>query len=177
MILRNALHRRIYLRTFVVSLLFMVFNFAAFAADTEDENKQVAQNFTLKSNNGKNIKLSELRGQVVMLNFWASWCGTCIKQLPALNKFHQQYKDKGFTVLAINIEEKPKKAVRIAQKQKLKMPVLFDTFNHVSRYYSVSSIPVSILIDRDGNIRHSLNATKISRQKKAKLLIEDLLNE
>jgi len=138
---------------------------------------QPAQNFTLKSHSGKNIKLSELRGQVVMLNFWASWCGTCIQQLPILNKLHQNHAKEGFTVLAINIDESTRKAISIAKKQKLKFPVLFDTFNHVSRYYSVSSIPVSILIDRDGNIRHSLSATKISQQKKTTQLIEELLNE
>jgi len=177
MILHNASHKNSYIRTFTASVLFIVFNITMFAAYAEEDKNQLAQDFTLKSSSGKNIKLSELRGQVVMLNFWASWCGTCIKQFTILNKFHQQYKDKGFTVLAINIEEKSKKAARIAQKQNLKMPVLFDTYNHVSRYYSVSSIPVSILIDRDGNIRHSLNATKVSRHKQAKLLIEELLNE
>ena len=165
------------MRIFVASFLFIIFNSAVFAADKKDETNELAQDFTLKSNGGKNIKLSELRGQVVMLNFWASWCGTCIKQLPILNKFHNKYKNKDFTVLSINIEEKTKKAARIAKKLNLDTPVLFDTYNHVSRYYTVSSIPLSILIDRDGYIRHSLNATKISRQKKAQLLIEDLLNE
>ena len=177
MTLRSTLQRKSYMRTFAISLLFIVINTAVFAAYAKDDNKQLALDFTLKSNSGENIKLTELRGQVVMINFWASWCGTCIKQLPILNKFHKKYKTKGFTVLAINIEEKSKKALRITQKKKLKMPVLFDTYNHVSRYYSVSSIPVSILIDRDGYIRHSLNATKINHQKSAKLLIEELLNE
>ena len=177
MILQKVLHSKNYVRTLAASLLLFAVNVSMPVANAEEDEKQPAQDFTLKSSSGKNIKLSELRGQVILLNFWASWCSTCIKQLPVLNKLHQQYKDKGFTVLAVNIEENSKKAIRIAQKQNLKMPVLFDTFNHVSRYYAVSSIPVSILIDRDGYMRHSLNATKVSRQKKAKLLIEELLNE
>lgn len=157
--------------------LLLIINMTISTAYAEEDKKQLAQDFTLKSNQGNNIKLSELRGQVIMLNFWATWCGTCIKQLPILNKFHSQYKNKGFTVLSVNIEESTKKAARISQKLNLKFPVLFDTFNHVSRYYDVSSIPVSILIDRDGFIRHSLNATKVSRQKNAKRIIEELLNE
>lgn len=159
-----------------LSLMILVFMVSQ-TVYAQDKPTLTAQNFTLKSHSGKNIKLSELRGQVVMLNFWASWCGTCIQQLPILNKLHHQYEKKGFTVLAINIDESTRKAISITKKQKLKFPVLFDTFNHVSRYYSVSSIPVSILIDRDGNIRHSLNATKVSQQKKTGQLIEELLNE
>lgn len=142
-----------------------------------EEEKKAAIDFTLKSINDKNIKLSELRGQVIMVNFWASWCGTCIKQLRILDKYHRQYKDKGFSVLAVNIEQDTRKASSIARKQALTMPVLFDTYNHVSRLYSVSSIPVSILIDRDGFIRDSMNATKINQQKKSKRIIEELLNE
>lgn len=142
-----------------------------------EEEKKEAVDFTLKSINDRNIKLSELRGQVVMVNFWASWCGTCIKQLRILDKFHRQYKDKGFSVLAVNIEADSRKASSITRKQALSMPVLFDTYNHVSRLYSVSSIPVSILIDRDGFVRDSLNATKVNQQKKTRRLIEELLYE
>jgi len=161
-----------------VTLCLLIFTFIVpQTAYATDESIPAAKNFTLKSQSGKNIKLSELRGQVIMLNFWASWCGTCIQQLPILNKLHRQFEKKGFTVLAINIDESTKKAMSITKKQKLTFPVLFDTFNHVSRFYSVSSIPVSILIDRDGNIRHSLNATKVSQQKKTAQLIEELLNE
>lgn len=175
MILHNATDRKRYLRYLALSLL-IISNMTPSAVSAEDE-KQLAQDFTLKSNSGKNIKLSELRGQVIMLNFWASWCGTCIKQLPILNKFHHQYKDKGFSVLAVNIDENSKKALKVIKKHKLKLPVLFDTYNHVSRDYAVSSIPVSILIDRDGYLRDSLNATKINKQKHTRRLIEELLNE
>lgn len=112
-----------------------------------------------------------------MVNFWANWCGTCVKQLPLLDKFQRKYKNKDFTVLSVNIDKNSKKAMSIAKKYNLTYPVLFDTYNHVSRIYSVSSIPVSILIDRDGYIRNSLNATKISQQTKTKQLIEELINE
>lgn len=169
--------QKIYPGRIAICFFLLALNMAMSSAQATEEEKQLAHDFTLKSHIDKNIKLSELRGQVVMLNFWASWCATCIKQLPILDKFHRQYKDKGFTVLSVNIDEKTKKASSITRKQKLTFPVLFDTFNQVSRLYTVSSIPVSILIDRDGYIRHSLNATKISQQKKSRQLIEELLYE
>lgn len=160
-------------------LLLFIYAMALVPAHASDDTKQTspAQDFTLKSNTGKNIKLSELRGQVILLNFWASWCGTCIQQLNILEKFNRQYKDKGFIVLGVNIDKETRKASSIATKSQINFPILFDTYNHISQTYSVSSIPVSLLIDRDGNIRYSLNATKINQQKKTRQLIEGLLYE
>lgn len=166
-----------YLNRIVVCFILLASNLVLSSAHAQVEDKKLALDFTLKSNDNKNIKLSELRGQVIMVNFWANWCGTCVKQLPLLDKFQRKYKNKDFTVLSVNIDKNSKKAMSIAKKYNLTYPVLFDTYNHVSRIYSVSSIPVSILIDRDGYIRNSLNATKISQQTKTKQLIEELINE
>ena len=144
---------------------------------TADSDRQLAWNFTLKSQNGKNIKLSELRGQVIVLNFWASWCGNCLQQFPLLNSYYQKNKDRNFTLLSINIDEDLLTATRLVQKRNFDYPVLYDTGNQVSRLYSVNDLPTLFLIDRDGYIRYTLDDSQIKQQKITQQAIEDLLNE
>lgn len=134
-----------------------------------------AINFTLKSHTSKNIKLSELRGNVILLGFWSSQCGKCIQQLGILNKYSIAYKEKNFTSLAINIDNMSK-AFRIANKNNLQFPVLFDD-REISRIYDINDIPEYYLIDRDGNIRHTLSADKLAQHSQTQSLIRDLLNE
>lgn len=115
---------------------------------------KAAPNFTLKSYSGKNIKLSEYRGQVVLLNFWASWCGPCRTEMPLLENIHQKYKKLGFTVMGVNVEEDNAKAKNIVKDNKLTFPILFDTENKVSELFQVSAMPSTIIIDRSGNMRY-----------------------
>lgn len=136
---------------------------------------QQAINFTLKSHTNKNIKLSELRGQVILLGFWSSQCGKCIQQLGILNKYQTTYKSQNFTSLAINIDNMSS-AFHIANKNNLQFPVLFDD-RDVSRFYKISEIPEYYLIDRDGKIRHILNAEQLAQHTQTQSLIRDLLNE
>lgn len=143
----------------------------------EDENKQLAWNFTLKSQQGKNIKLSELRGQVIALNFWSSQCGTCIQQFPILKTYYQKNKHRGFVILSVNIDEDLEKAHLLVRKRQFGYPVLFDPANQASRLYSVDELPTLYLIDRDGYIRYSLDDEKIKKQAITQQVIEDLLNE
>lgn len=113
-----------------------------------------APDFTLKSQSGANLKLSELRGEVVMINFWASWCGPCRQEMPKLEELYARYKPLGFTVLGVNIEEDPAKAKALLKDVSVSFPVLFDTQNEVSRLYQVAAMPSTVLVDRDGNMRY-----------------------
>ena len=114
----------------------------------------VAPGFTLQANNGKNIKLGELRGQVVMINFWATWCGPCRQEMPHLNRIHERYQKAGFILLGVNLDEQPEAAHAMVRKLAIGFPVLFDSGKRVSRLYDVSAMPSTILIDRDGRVRH-----------------------
>ena len=145
--------------------------------EKKKDDKQLASDFTLKSHSGKNIKLSELRGRVIAVNFWASWCGTCIQQFSVLDSYYQKNKDKGFSLLSINIDEDPLKVNRLMKKHSFDYPVLFDTFTQVSRLYSASELPTLFLIDRDGFIRYTLDDSQIKQQKITQRVIEELLNE
>lgn len=136
-----------------------------------------AANFTLKSRTGKNIKLSELRGQVVMLNFWASWCGPCRKEMPLLEKIHKKYKRLGFTLLGVNVEQDSKAAKRYLKNVKVSFPILFDNTNKTSKLYNVSAMPTTILIDRNGNKRFLHKGYKPGYENDYKKQIKKLLRE
>ena len=110
--------------------------------------------FTLKSLQGENVKLSEHQGEVVMINFWASWCAPCREEMPILNNIYKKYRDAGFTLLAVNVEEDTKGAKKMIRDLRVTFPVLFDTSNEVSKKYDVQAMSSTVLVDRDGNLRY-----------------------
>ena len=134
--------------------VFFVVIFLSSSVHASQEIKGMAPDFTLKSYAGSNERLSEFRGQVVLLNFWASWCGPCRQEMPLINAFYKKYKKLGFTVIGINVEENSKKAKQIVKNTGISFPVLFDTENKVSELYEVSAMPSTVIIDRDGNMRY-----------------------
>jgi len=113
-----------------------------------------APDFTLKSDSGENLRLSEMRGEVVLINFWASWCGPCRQEMPILSELHDKYKAMGFTVLGINVEENSSDARKLLKEMPVSFPVLFDNDSSVSKQYDVAAMPSTVLVDRDGNMRY-----------------------
>jgi peroxiredoxin len=113
-----------------------------------------APDFTLRGSDGSNLRLAELRGRVVMVNFWATWCGPCKVEMPHLSRIYEKYRSTGFVLLGINIDEDPKQAMALATRLNVRFPVLFDTDKAVSRRYALDSMPGTVLIDRDGRVRH-----------------------
>ena len=113
-----------------------------------------APDFTLKSHSGENLRLSEFRGEVVMINFWASWCGPCRQEMPLLDELYTQYQPLGFTILGVNVEEDSTKARQLLKDIPVSFPVLFDNESEVSKLYKVVAMPSTVLVDRDGNVRY-----------------------
>ncbi len=112
-----------------------------------------APDFTLKSNQGKNIRLQDLRGEVVMLNFWASWCGPCRQEMPIMNDIYAKYAPMGFTILAVNVDENQADADRFLDAVPVDFPILYDSTSKVSEMFAVDAMPTTVMIDRDGNKR------------------------
>ena len=112
-----------------------------------------APDFTLRRLDGPNLRLQEQRGQVVLVNFWATWCGPCRQEMPHLNRLYEKYRPSGFVLLGVNIDDDAKAAADLAARLGLKFPVLLDTDKHVSRLYDMSAMPATVLIDRDGRAR------------------------
>lgn len=159
----------------IITILFLAASFMLNAH--AGEMKQPAPDFTLKSYSGKNLKLSEYRGQVVLLNFWASWCGPCRQEMPLLDSLHAKYKSLGFTVLGVNVEEDSAKAVGVLKKNKLTFPILFDTENKVSKLYDISAMPSTVIIDRDGVMRYLHQGYKPGDENVYKDVVKKLLQE
>jgi len=113
-----------------------------------------APDFTLKSRSGENVKLSELRGDVVMINFWASWCAPCRQEMPLLEAMYKKYNDLGFVLLGVNVEEDSSKAGELLREIPVSFPILFDNKNDVTKLYKVVAMPSTIMVDRDGNMRY-----------------------
>lgn len=137
----------------------------------------LAPNFTLKSSTGSNLKLSEHRGEVIMINFWATWCGPCRQEMPLLNRIHEQYRKAGFTLLGVNIDDRPDVALNMAKKLGVTFPVLFDTGKRVSRLYDVNAMPSTVLIDRDGKVRYIHLGYRAGYETKYESQIRELLKQ
>ena len=112
-----------------------------------------APDFALKSTSGENLRLSEYRGDVVMINFWATWCGPCRQEMPLLDELYTRYKRVGFRLLGVNIDDDSRRAVSMVETLGVNFPVLFDERKEVSKLYRVEAMPVTVLVDRQGKIR------------------------
>lgn len=126
--------------------------FAAAIAKLEaDDAKRKNADFTLSDLQGKSWRLHDLHGKVVLVNFWATWCPPCRKEMPDLQALYDTYKGQGFVVLSISDEESAKVAPFIAQ-QKISYPVLLDPGRHVNDAFIVEGIPKSFVYDREGKL-------------------------
>ncbi len=113
-----------------------------------------APDFTLHAMGGPNLRLKEQRGRVVMVNFWATWCEPCRQEMPQLNRLYEKYKSSGFVLLGVNVDDDVAKAAEVAAKLGVTFPVLLDTDKTVSKLYDLSTMPSTVLIDRDGKVRY-----------------------
>jgi peroxiredoxin len=114
---------------------------------------QPAPAFSLPARGGSTIDLAQFKGQVVMINFWASWCGPCRQEMPLLESMYKKYKPLGFTLLGVNVEPEQKDAESFLKQTPVSFPVVFDAKSQVSGLYNVQGMPTTIFIDRKGNVR------------------------
>jgi peroxiredoxin len=139
----------------ITRLLLLLILFTGFSGNVLAETAQgAAPDFTLKSQKNGNLKLSELRGKVVLINFWASWCGPCRQEMPILDELYRHYRPLDFTILGVNVEQNSDDAKSLLKDVPVTFPILFDTENKISKLYDVKGMPSTVLVDRDGNIRY-----------------------
>ncbi len=112
-----------------------------------------APDFALRAFRGDNVRLSEHRGEVVLLSFWSSRCGTCGAQLAALNRTYLTYRSAGLQVYGISVQAGERDARDFAGARRVDFPLLFDPEEQVSRSYEVDTLPMVVLLDRSGTIR------------------------
>lgn len=135
-----------------------------------------AADFSLSDASQKTIKLGELRGKVVLIDFWASWCEPCLRELPELEKLHKQLASRGVVVIGINIDRERKNADELIARLKLSFPSLYDPKGQVAEQYDPPKMPTSYVVDQQGVVRlMSEGFTGAADIAKLKTAIEQLL--
>lgn len=136
-----------------------------------------ARDFTLTSLTGKEVSLSSLRGKVVLLNFWATWCAPCRKELPELSLLQENLGRKGLVILAVSVDNEMENAKSFVQKYDLKLETLWDRDKKVTKLYDPETMPSSYLIDRNGNLRYVHTGYDEEEWKRILNEIEELLEQ
>ena len=135
-----------------------------------------SKDFELSTIDGRKIKLSDLKGKVVMLNFWATWCQPCIKEMPVFVKTYEKYKERGFEILAISVddaESRPKVSSFVSQ-QKINFPIFYD--DGIAKLYEARAFPTTLFIGKDGNIRYqNFGFGAETAERDLNIIIEELL--
>lgn len=135
-----------------------------------------AQVFTLPDLTGRPVSLKDFRGKVVLLNFWATWCIPCQWEMPEMDKLYRTFKDRGFVVLALSLDQGPQKVVEdFVRERSMTYPVLLDSKAEVARLYGLPGVPGTFLVGSDGMLRYAVFGPKEWFSEEAKELIASLL--
>jgi cytochrome c biogenesis protein CcmG, thiol:disulfide interchange protein DsbE len=152
--------RGFYLAIFLLGLAWTVYNRPSAGATTAGQifAPQVgflAPAFTLTDLHGQTVSLSDYQGQVVLLNFWASWCPPCRAEMPAIQQVYENYRNQGLIVLSINAsyQDVPAKMKTFLGSFAYSFPILLDERGAVNQLYAISSLPTTFFIGRDGKVR------------------------
>ena len=114
----------------------------------------IAPDFTLKDLNGLEVSLQEFRRKVVLLNFWATWCSPCRREIPSMVELYQRYKDSGLEIIGVNLDKLGKSEVeKFSQEYKINFPVVLNSAGDVASRYGVVVLPTTIFLDRNGRIK------------------------
>jgi len=152
------------LRALVILLLLL----AIAGCSSQPKPTEIEADFTAFDLEGNPVKLSDYLGKIVVLNFWAIWCGPCLMEMPDLEAVYQEYSDREVVVLAVNVSESASDIVTFSQEYDLTFPMLRDSDLTVVKKYGVRSLPTTFFIDREGQVRVSrvgaMNKAYITQQ-------------
>ncbi|MFQ5481631.1 MAG: TlpA disulfide reductase family protein [Nitrospinaceae bacterium] len=158
---------------FVVALLLVTEHFVEDAVTPEEvhgaaprqnvgsEPGALAPGFTVPDLNGRRVSLADYRGQVVVINLWATWCAPCRIEMPSIEKMHRRFRSAGLTVLAVSLDKGRDEEVRkFVEERQLSFPVLIDNEQQVEGLYQTISIPTTYVIDRQGRVAARVDGAK-----------------
>jgi thiol-disulfide isomerase/thioredoxin len=135
---------------------------AAKTSGTCDESGKAKLDFVVRDMNGNAVRMSDFKGKVIALNFWATWCGPCKSEIPAFVQLYDRYKDKGFVILGVSIDDPPEALKSFAREFRMQYPVLQMQSDVEDAYGPIYGVPMTFMIGRDASIctRHMGPATK-----------------
>ena len=136
-----------------------------------------APTFSLPDLHGSDVHLPDLRGKVVLLNFWATWCGPCAVEMPSMEQLYREFHDEGFEILAVSSDLQGQRVTKPFKEQfGLTFPILHDLRQEVNVAYHIRSIPASVLIGKDGVITYRVPGARDWYSEKARTMIRQLLD-
>lgn len=142
------------------------------ASPSRPEQGFTAPDFTLEALDGESVRLAQLRGEVVLINFWATWCPPCRDEMPAIQEAYDEHRDEGLVVLAVNLMESDAQVKDFVEETRLTFPILMDSRGSVAKRYRVQSLPTTYFVDRFGVIQDIAIGGPMSRS-----LIEGTLTD
>jgi peroxiredoxin len=149
--------KRLYTRIIILAVLVAAIAYTVYNTANKDDVQLLkigdnAPDFSLVDLNGETHKLSDYKGQGVLLNFWGTWCKPCKKEMPAINNQYKQFKDQGVQILGVNIAQSNLEVSSYADKLGVEFPIAIDKTKSVMRAYNVDPLPTTVLINKDGKI-------------------------
>ncbi len=147
------------------------------AGHSATELNQPAPDFTLKQSGNSNYRLSEQKGDILLVNFWASWCGPCRQEMPELEALYSEFEDLGVQVVGINVEQDSSEGQKFLKDTPVSFPILWDSASQVSELYQVDAMPTTVLIDRDGNVRYHHRGYQPGYEKLYRKQLKKLIRE
>ena len=149
--------KRFILRTIILSVLVLAIVYTIYNNATKEKVEVLgigdqAPDFTLLDLNGEEHRLSDYKGQGVFLNFWGTWCKPCAKEMPAMDRQYEIYKEQGVQILAVNIAQSDFEVERFASQYGLDFPIVIDKTKSVMEAYNIDPLPTTLLINPEGEI-------------------------
>lgn len=143
----------------------------------ESSSRRAAPEFKLKSIKGDWVALSDFKGKVVLIDFWATWCPPCRTSMPAVARFYEKHRAKGVEVIGISLDESTDRVPSFIQKEGVKYTILYGADSEVASDYEVEAIPTFVLIDREGNVVESFSGYYPGMEKKWEENLTSLLSD
>jgi peroxiredoxin len=139
--------------------------------------REAAREFTVPASDGNSLRLVQYRGQVVVLNFWATWCVPCREEMPAMERVYERFKDRGLVVLAVSVDVAGADVARFVEQRRFTFPIGLDPKRALATTYGVRALPSSFLIDRRGQLAARAIGPREWDSAAAHAVIEALLEE
>ncbi len=168
--------RRVRLMSVLLSAVLAASSLVASAAPPTLVGKD-APDFALKGLDGRNLRMSEFRGQVVLVNFWARWAGDSRQEMPALDRINTTYSRAGLVVIGVSVDDDLQRSREFADSMHVSYPILFDTGSDIGKDYLLDRMPVTVLVDRSGVVRYSSVGFKRGDERAYLDHIRELLRE